>query len=184
MGHKRKPVPPSTWSIVSPGLAAIAGCILLFFALNGLIGVSRIARFNATSDLYIDAELEILSYKPGPNSSSDDPIPIKGIIHPGQIPVQTDDHCVSLLSFNESDFPIQMAPSEEKVKGRRIKVKYFSGDPSSRKWWYPPVIHRHYARDNEQFAEVIVFTAMTSLLVFGCFYYVYRCERALQKQSR
>ncbi len=45
------------------------------------------------------------------------------------------------MSLNGSDSLIQMAPSEESVIGKRIKVRYYVGKDEDRRWWQPSRVH-------------------------------------------
>ncbi len=79
------------------------GVLLIFFFGTYAFALISHYRVTACSNLYEDRELEILSYRDGPNSTSDDPKQIRGSILPDGIEVYTDDNSVSLMSLNDSD---------------------------------------------------------------------------------
>jgi hypothetical protein len=152
--------------------AAIMGVLLIFFFGTSAFALVEHYRVSACNNLYEDRELEILSYRDGPNSSSDDPKRIRGVIHPDGIEVFTDDNSVSLMSLNHSDSLIQMTPSEKSVIGKRIKVKYYVGKVEDRRWWHPDSVHNHIQFTDRSLIRMWVTTivylgAMLSFFVYA-----------------
>jgi hypothetical protein len=109
----------------------------------------------AFEEQYIDAELEITKYhliaeegksvarRPHGrrrNNASSRRNPIDGIIHPGGIPVHTNDRDISLSVLDESDSVVVDRPLREEVEGQRIPVLYWTGDPAVRQWYHPPIV--------------------------------------------
>lgn len=129
------------WVAARVTFAKILGVLLLFFFGTSTFALVDHYRVSACSNLYTDRELEILSYRRGPNTTSEDPVQIRGVIHPDGIEIVTNDNSVSLMSLNGSDSLIQMEPSEESVIGKRIKVRYYVGTVEDRRWWHPDTVH-------------------------------------------
>lgn len=158
-------------------LAAILGVLLIFFFCNSLFALVDHYRVSACEGLYADRELEILSYRRGPNTNDDDPIQIRGVLHPDGIEIHTNDNSVSLMSLNDSDALIQMTPSEETVIGKRIKVKYFVGKVEDRRWWHPDSVHNRIQFTDRSVIRMWVMTIVYLGLMLTCFFYAYRTNR-------
>lgn len=155
--------------------SAILGVLLLFFLGNGCLALARHYATVATQGLYEDRELEILSYRPGPSDSSEDPLRIKGILHPEGIEIETDDHNVSLQSLSKSQSVIQMSPAEDDVVGKRVKVRYYVGKPEDRRMWTPSV-HNSFSPSAEGLWRTQCLTIGSLFAVVACFYYSYRAN--------
>jgi hypothetical protein len=157
--------------------AAILGVLLIFLFGTSASALVEHYRVSACNNLYEDRELEILSYRDGPNSSSDDPKRIRGVLHPDGTEVFTDDNSVSLMSLNGSDSLIQMAPSEASVIGKRIKVKYYVGKVEDRRWWHPHSIHNHIQFTDRSLIRMWAMTIVYLGAILTCFVYGYRMNR-------
>lgn len=157
--------------------AAILGVLLIFFFGTSAFALVEHYRVSACNNLYEDRELEILSYRDGPNSSSDDPKRIRGVIHPDGIEVRTDDNSVSLMSLNGSDSLIQMATSEASVIGKRIKVKYYVGKVEDHRWWHPHAVHNHIQFTDRSLIRMWVMTIVYLGAILTCFGYAYHMNR-------
>jgi hypothetical protein len=173
--------PQDTWLAAKGSLAAVTGVFLIFFFCNGCIALVRHYIVVATASHYEDRELEIRSYRHGPNASSEDPRRIKGILHPEGIEVETDDNSVSLMRLNNSNFPIQMAPAEEKVVGKRIPVKYYVGKTEDRRWWYPSTINNQIMFNSSGLIRLWVSTSAYLAIMLFCLIFAYRANRKFDK---
>ncbi len=82
------------WVAARVTFASILGVLLLF--LFGTTVSALVSHYcvSACYNLYEDRELEILSYRAGPNTSSEDPLVIKGVIHPDGIEIFSNDNAV------------------------------------------------------------------------------------------
>lgn len=87
------------WCAAKATFSASFGVLLIFFFGTYSFALVTHFRVAACSNLYEDRELEILSSRHGPNSSSDDPKRIRGTILPDGIEVETNDNSVSLMSL-------------------------------------------------------------------------------------
>lgn len=126
------------WVAARVTFAKILGVLLILYFGTSTFALVDHYRVSACSNLYEDRDLEILSYG---DRSDDGVLSIRGTIHPDGIEVYTDDNSVSLMSLNDSDSLIQMAPPEKSVIGKRIKVKYYVGKVEDRRWWHPDTVH-------------------------------------------
>jgi hypothetical protein len=165
------------WVAARVAIAAILGVLLIFFFATSAFALVDHYRVSACNNLYEDRELEILSYRDAPNTSSDDPKQIRGIIYPDGIEVITNDNSVSLMSLNGSDSLIQMTPSEERVIGKRIKVRYFVGKVEDRKWWHPASVHNQIQFNDQSVIRMWVMTVVYLGAMLSCFVYAYRTNR-------
>jgi hypothetical protein len=169
--------PQDTWLAAKGSLAAVTGAFLIFFFCNGCIALVRHYIVVATASNYEDRELEIRSYRHGPNETSEDPLRIKGILHPEGIEVHTDDNSVSLMRLNNSNFPIQMAPAEEKVVGKRIAVKYYVGNMEDHRWWHPSTIHNQFMFNTSGLIRLWVSTSAYLAAMLFCCKYAYHANQ-------
>ncbi len=160
------------------------GVLLIFCFGTSTFALVDHYRVSACNNLYADRELEILSYRKGPNDSSDDPLRIRGVIHPEGIEVHTDDNSVSLMSLNGSDALIQMAPSEESVIGKRIKVKYYVGKVEDRRWWHPDLVHNLIQFTDRSAIRKWVMTSFYLGAMLTCFIYAYLMNRKFEPLAK
>lgn len=172
--------PENPWLAAKGSLAAVTGVFLIFFFCNGCIALVRHYIVVATARHYEDRELEILRYRHGPNETSEDPLGIQGILHPEGIEVHTDDNSVSLMSLNNSNSPIQMAPAEEQVVGKRIAVKYYVGKTEDRRWWYPSTINNQIMFNSSGLIRLWVSTSAYLAFMLFCCIYAYRVNRKFE----
>lgn len=132
----------------------VAGALLLVLGLGCLALSVHDVQLLAFEGEYIDAELEIVKYHyfedPGKTvrrgnrvrreGSSGRRNPIDGVIHPGGIPVHTNDRDISLAVLDTSDAVVVERPLREEVEGKRLPVLYWTGDPAARGWYHPPLV--------------------------------------------
>ncbi len=163
------------WLSAQVAISAIMGFLLLFFLGNGCLALARYYMMMATIHQYEDRELEIVSYRAGPGNSSEDPLRIKGILYPEGVEIHTDDNAVSLMQFSPSSSAIQIAPSEDAVVGKRIKVRYFVGKPEDLRWWTPE-IHNRFPLSDRALLRTKFLTIASLLAVLSCFYFSYRAN--------
>lgn len=141
----------ASWKQVS---VILMGVFLLILGLGCLQLSVTDGQMLAVADEYIDAELEITKYhltedegrvvkRRGRSyraSSSNRRNAIEGVIHPGGIPVYTNDHDVSLSVLDQSDSIVVDQPLRQEVEGQRVPVLYWTGDPAARRWYHPPIV--------------------------------------------
>lgn len=163
------------WLSAQVAISAIMGFVLLFFLGNGCLALVHHYMMMATIHQYEDRELEIVSYRTGPGGSSEDPMRIKGILHPEGVEIQTDDQAVSLMQFSPSSSVIKIAPTEDAVVGKRIKVRYYVGKPEDVRWWTPE-IHNRFPPSDANLLRTKYLTVASLLAVVSCFYFSYRAN--------
>ncbi len=78
------------WVAARVTVASILGVLLIFIFGTSTFALIDHYRVSACNNLYEDRELEILSYRKGPNTTSEDPLVIRGVIHPDGIEIVTD----------------------------------------------------------------------------------------------
>lgn len=166
--------PEEIWLGAKVTLASIAGFLFLFCVGVGIVWTISAYTNGNNLHLYEARELEILSYKPSPTGSNEDPKVITGILWPEGIEVTTSDDLVSLMSLNHSNSLVQMVPEESKVVGKRIQVSYFVGSAEEMRWWHPGTIHNRRPLSQQQWKQIRLFTFVSFLGMWGCFYYAYR----------
>jgi hypothetical protein len=176
MNQRNKPIDRANKSkaiLVSAegSFAAILGLLAIFFFGTNVSALVGHYRVSACSNLYEDRELEILSYG---DRSDDGVLSIRGTLHPEGIEVNTDDNSVSLMSLNGSDALIQMAPSEESVIGKRIKVRYFVGKVEDHRWWHPAPVHNHIQFNDRGLTRIWAMIIFFLGAFVTCFVYTYR----------
>lgn len=161
--------------------AAILGVLLIFFFGTNVSALVSHYRVSACSNLYEDRELEILSYG---DQSEDGVLSIRGTLHPDGIEVYADDNSVSLMSLNGSDSLIQMAPSEESVIGKRIKVRYFVGKVEDHRWWHPAPVHNQIQFNDRALIRIWAMIILFLGAFVTCFVYTYRKNRKFEPLAK
>lgn len=175
---------PQLWLAARVTLAAIVGVLLLFLTANGLLALVNFYVVSTTFSQYVDRELEIVSYRWGPQTNSEDPRTIKGILHPEGIEIATDDRAVSLLEFGPQHLPVKIAPEESQVVGKRINVRYYKGPPEQLRWWHPGLIHNYPTPQRSHFIKTLGWTIVTGIAASVCFLYVAGGNRIFIRLSK
>jgi hypothetical protein len=175
--------------------AAVAGIAAILIILG--LGCCQLNIYDVQrlvfDDYYISAELEIVkyelqlnptgfgspgNYRHGKGNRPSGPSRIEGILHPGGIPVVTNDRNVSLARFDTTGGVAVDLPLPKEVEGRRLPVFYWAGDPGDRRWYHPPLLHNA----TRPSTSVTVLSLLICIaLFFGaacCIRYVYDPERA------
>jgi hypothetical protein len=186
MNQRKKPIDrdnksKAIWVAAEGSFAAILGLLAIFFFGTNVFALVDHYRVSACSNLYEDRDLEILSYG---DRSDDGVLSIRGTLHPDGIEVYTNDNSVSLMSLNGSDSLIQMAPSEESVIGKRIKVRYFVGKVEDHRWWHPAPVNNQIQFNDRALIRIWAMIILFLGALVTCFVYTYRKNREFEPLAK
>ena len=187
------PAKPPTQASWRQAAVAVIGAMLLILGLGcGQLSIYDV-QLLAFDGYYADAELEVVkyhlrvpatgfgspgNYRHGRGTMREAPSRIEGVIHPGGIPVTTNDRDVQLAWFDKSGGVVVDLPLPQEVEGKRIPVLYWAGDPAGRRWYHPPLVQTA-VRPSAVGVVLSVLACVGLLFAAGwCFHYVYDRRRA------